>query len=417
MFDQLFSRPRAVQVYLQAPLLEPRLQYLHYCEAQGATRATLRNIAGYQLAIVGSMDLQCAGKVRAEQIHAAADHWISRTPAYHAQKDGVASRVHFVSTAIRWLGFLDRLETPPPAERPGAAFVAEFAEYMRSERGLSPLTIYTRCKRIEEFLARLCPDTQALRHVTMVEIDQAIARKGTQDDCTRASIRTYAYILRSFFRYAETQGWCARDLTGGICPPRVYTGEQLPAGPTWDQVQRLCAGAEGDARAQIRDRAILLLFAVYGLRAGEVRRLRIEDLEWDAETIHVTRSKQQRRIQTYPLVQAVGDAILRYLTTGRPRSAAREIFLSLKAPIRPLGTSALWQIVNRRLRPLGLSLAHQGPHALRHACATHLLNQGLSMKHIGDHLGHRNPAATSLYAKVDLAGLRQVADFDLTGLL
>jgi site-specific recombinase XerD len=309
------------------------------------------------------------------------------------------------------------MERPRTTEHPCAGFIAEFADVMRSERGLSPFTIYTRCHRIEEFLGRFCPDTEALRRVTIVEIDRAIAQKGTQDGCTRASIRTYAYVLRSFFRYAETRGWCAPDLAKGIFPPRVYTGEQLPAGPTWDHVRQLCAGAEGGEPSQIRDRALLLLFAVYGLRVGEVRRLRLEDLDWDAEAIHVTRSKQQRRIQTFPLVHAVGDAILRYLKTVRPRHAARQIFLSLKAPIRPLGNSALWQIVNRRLRPLGLPLAHQGPHALRHACATHLLNQGLSMKEIGDHLGHRNPAATSVYAKVDLVGLRQVADFDLTGLV
>ena len=417
MFDQLFSRPRAVEQYLQAPLLEPRLQYLHCCAAQGATRATLRNIAVYQRAIIRSMDLPVTGKVRPQQIHAAADHWISRKPAYHAQTDGKASRVRFVSTAIRWLGFLDRLERPQTTGHPGAAFVAEFADYMRSERGLSPLTVSTRCNRIEEFLTRFCPDRQALRQVTMVEIDQAIAQKGTQDGCTRASIRTYAYILRSFFRYAETRGWCAPRLAGGILPPRVYSGEQLPAGPTWDQVQRLCAGAEGDRRSQIRDRAILLLFAVYGWRVGEVRRLQLEDLDWNTEAIRVTRSKPQLRIQTYPLVRTVGDAILRYLQTTRPRCEARQVFVSLKAPIRPLGNSALWQIVSRRLRPLGLGLAHQGPHALRHACATHLLNQGLSMKEIGDHLGHRHPAATSVYAKVDLVGLRQVADFSLEGLI
>lgn len=416
MFDQLFSRPRAVQAYLQAPLLEFRLQYLRWCAAQGATRATLKNVAVYQRAIVRSIDLQGAAKIRPEQIHAAADHWISRQPTYHAQTNGKASRVRFVSTAIQWLGFLDRLERPHTPESPGADVVATFAEYMRSERGLSPLTVYTRCHRIQEFLTRFCPDREALRHVTMREIDQAIAQKGTQDGCTRASIRTYAYILRSFFRYAETRGWCAPDVAAGILPPRVYTGEQLPAGPTWDQVQQLCAGADGDARAQIRDRAMLLLFAVYGFRVGEVRRLRLEDLDWQAETIRVIRSKQQQRMQMYPLVTVVGEAILRYLKT-RPRSASRLMFLSLKAPIRPLGNGALWQIVNRRLRPLGLPIVRQGPHSLRHACATHLLAQGLSMKEIGDHLGHRNPAATSQYAKVDLAGLRQVADFDLTGLV
>lgn len=416
MFDQLCSRPRAVQRYLSAPLVEPRLRFLRHCGAQGATTATLRNIAFYQCAISRSIDLQSAGTFRVEQIREAADQWTSRTPTHHAQKNGDAAKVVFMSVAMGWLSFLGRVERPHPPACPGAGFIAEFADHMRSERGLSPLTVYTRCKRLEEFLGRFCPDGPALRQVTIAQIDQAIAQKGTRDGCTRTSIRTYAYILRSFFRYAATRGWCAPGLAAGILPPRVYTGELLPAGPTWKDVQRLCAGAEGDSRAQIRDRAILLLFAVYGWRVGEVRRLRLEDLDWDAEVIRVTRSKQLR-MQSYPLVRTVGDAILRYLKTARPRCDARQVFLSLKAPIRPLGNGALWQIVSRRLRPFGLGIAHQGPHALRHSCATRLLNQGLSMKEIGDHLGHRNPAATSVYAKVDLLGLRQVADFSLEGLV
>jgi integrase len=417
MFDQLFSCPRAVQRYVSAPLLEPRLRYLRHNAAQGATAATLKKIAFYQRVLSESIDLETTGTFRLEQIEAAADQWISRTPTYHAQKNGHASRVVFVSVARGWLGFLGRVERPEKPEHPYARFIAEFRDYMRSERGLSPLTVYTRCLRIEEFLGRFCSDRRALREMTIAEIDGAIAQKGSQDRCTRASIRTYAYILRSFFRYAEIQGWCAPGLAAGILPPRVYTGESLPAGPTWDQVQRLCADADGDARAQVRDRAILLLFAVYGLRVGEVRRLQLEDLDWEAEAIRITRSKPQVRIQTYPLVGVVGDAILQYVKTARPRRSAREVFLSLKAPIRPLGNSALWQIVNRRLRPFGLPLVHQGPHALRHACATRLLSQGLPIKEIGDHLGHRNPASTSVYAKVDLVGLRQVADFNLEGLV
>lgn len=416
MFDQLFSGPRAVHRYLSGPLLESRLQYLHHCRAQGATTATLRNIAFYQCAISRSIDLQVPRTFCVEQIRAGADRWTSRAPTHHARKNGNAGKVAFMSVAMGWLSFLGRVERAQTPECPGAGIISEYADYMRSERGLSALTIYTRCNRLEEFLRRCCPNRPALRQVTIVQIDQAIAQKGTQDGCTRTSIRTYAYILRSFFRYAETRGWCTPGLAAGILPPRVYTGERLPAGPTWGDVQRLCAGAEGDRRAQIRDRAMLLLFAVYGWRAGEVRRLRLEDLDWDAEVIRVTRSKQ-RRVESYPLVRTVGDAILRYMKTARPRCDAREVFLSLKAPIRPLGNSALWQIVSRRLRPLDLGLSHQGPHALRHACATRLLHQGLSMKEIGDHLGHRNPAATSVYAKVDLVSLRQVADFSLEGLV
>ena len=417
MFDQLFSRPRAVQRYMSAPLLEPRLRYLQHCAAQGATSATLRTIAFYQRALSGAIDLEAASLVRPAQIEAAADHWISRTPPSHAQTTGRASKVAFVSVARGWLGFLNRLERVETAERPCSGLIADFREYMRSERGLSPATVYTRCLRVEEFLGRSCADPRSLGQMTMVQIDAAIAQKGTQDRCTRASIRTYVYALRSFFAYAETRGWCSRGLAAGIVSPRVYTGESLPAGPTWDHVQQLCAGADGDAPSQVRDRVILLLFAVYGLRVGEVRRLRLDDVDWDAETIRITRSKQQRRTQIYPLAGVVGDALLRYLTTGRPPRAAREVFLSLKAPIRPLGNSAFWQIVNRRLRPMGLSLAHLGPHVLRHACATHLLSQGLPLKAIGDHLGHRSPAATRVYAKVDLVGLRQVAEFSLEGLV
>jgi site-specific recombinase XerD len=417
MFDQLFSRPRAVQQYLRAPLLESRLRYLQHCAAQGATSATLRNVALYQRALCGSLDLEAASLVRLEQIEAAASRWIARTPASHAQKTGHASKTAFVSIARGWLGFLNRLAPVEKAEPPCRGLIADFREYMQSERGLSPATVYTRCLRVEEFLARYCADPGALGQMTMVQIDAAIAEKGVRDRCTRASIRTYAYVLRSFFRYAETRGWCGHGLAAGIVSPRVYTGESLPAGPTWAQVQRLCARAEGDAPAQVRDRAILLLLVVYGLRVGEVRRVRLDDVDWHAETIRITRSKQQRRIQSYPLAGVVGDALLQYLKTARPRRAAREVFLSLKAPIRPLGNSAFWQIVNRRLRPMGLSLAHHGPHVLRHACATHLLSRGLPLKEIGDHLGHRNPATTRVYAKVDLVGLRQVADFSLEGLV
>jgi site-specific recombinase XerD len=77
----------------------------------------------------------------------------------------------------------------------------------------------------------------------------------------------------------------------------------------------------------------------------------------------------------------------------------------------------LYLVVARRLRAVNPRLARYGPHALRHACATHLLEQGLSLKEIGDHLGHQHPDTTRIYAKVDLGGLRQVADFDLGGVL
>ena len=122
----------------------------------------------------------------------------------------------------------------------------------------------------------------------------------------------------------------------------------LPLGPSWDDVRRLLALTEGDQRHDIRARAILMLFAIYGLRAGEVSRLRLEDFDWEHEVFRVASSKT-RRVRTYPLTRSVGDAILRYLQEVRPRTSHRELFLSLNAPFRPVYTS-LWRMVARRLR-------------------------------------------------------------------
>jgi site-specific recombinase XerD len=323
--------------------------------------------------------------------------------------------VCFIAQAKRWLQFLGRLRTPTVPAQPHAHLVEEFARYMSQERGLSPLTIQTQCGRVAEFLGWFCDGGHTLQDLSILDIDAAIARKGAQG-CTRTSIQTYALVLRAFFRYAEARGWCKPGLAAAIMPPRVYKGETLPAGPTWENVRRLLASTETERPADIRDRAMLMLFAVYGLRVAEVRRLRLEDLDWDKETIRITRSKQQRRVQVYPLSGAVGEAILRYLKEVRPRCRYREVFMPLKAPLHPLGNSALWQVVSRRLRALDIPAQHQGPHALRHACATRMLARGASIKEIGDHLGHGSSAATSVYAKVDVVSLRQVADFTLGGL-
>ena len=113
----------------------------------------------------------------------------------------------------------------------------------------------------------------------------------------------------------------------------------------------------------------------------------------------------------------MGHAILRYLEHVRPRCSSRSLFLTIKAPLRPLAPSSLHHLVVSRMKTLDIRCRRRGPHALRHACASHLVAEGLSLKQIGDHLGHRSPHATRTYAKVDLAGLRQVADFDLGGLL
>lgn len=197
--------------------------------------------------------------------------------------------------------------------------------------------------------------------------------------------------------------------------PLLIFQSSTPGQGLLNSISQFITGPFGKATA-IRDRAMLLLCAVYGLRNSEVRLLRLEDLDWEHETILVVRPKQ-RKSQLYPLVQDVGAAILRYLREVRPRTDRREVFLSLRQPYRVVTASGVYSMVRKRQCQLGIKLSHYGPHSLRHACATHLLDQGLSLKEIGDHLGHMCAEATQIYAKVDLAALREVAQMDLHGFL
>jgi integrase/recombinase XerD len=221
--------------------------------------------------------------------------------------------------------------------------------------------------------------------------------------------------MRSFFRFAETRGWCAPDLALAIRSPRISKHEPRPMGPTWPQVRQLLKLTEGNEPEHLRAKALLLLFTVYGLRSSEVINLRLEDFDWQSEVFTVRRSKRGGT-QQYPIQYEVGEAILKYLQYARPRVNSRHVFLGERRPWGPLLHGTVWRTTSRRMRALGIDIEHLGPHALRHACATRLLQKGSSLKEIADFLGHRDTKSVSIYAKFDTAGLRKVAAFGLTGL-
>lgn len=178
----------------------------------------------------------------------------------------------------------------------------------------------------------------------------------------------------------------------------------------------MLASTLGDHPADIRDHAILMLLAVYGFRRSEVAQLQLDNLDWVNEQIILSRPKQ-RCVQRYPLFPVVGEAILRYLHEVRPRSVIRTLFLNLSAPIRPLSATSITAVAHVHLKKMDIDLPRLGSHCLRHACASHLLASGFTLKQIGDYLGHHNANSVLSYAKIDFIGLRQVAEFDLGDLL
>jgi integrase len=232
---------------------------------------------------------------------------------------------------------------------------------------------------------------------------------------SRTTLRNVATGLRAWFRFCAAQGWTQPGLADAILLPHIYRHERLPLGPTWDQVSRMIDEASGDEPASLRNRAILLLLSVYGLRSGEVRRLQLDDIDWQHDRLRIQRSKSMR-LEMFPLEPSVGNALAGYLRHGRPPSHSRTLFLTLRAPYRALSDGALRRLVRRYLAIVGLPTKGYGPHGLRHACARHLLEAGYSFKEVGDHLGHRSPDSTGIYVKVNLTALRLVAFENLGGL-
>lgn len=414
MFDQLFHQPSVIARHRNAPYADERGRYLAYCAQRGDSRATLLGKARVLLDVARTLSVYPDLHVTIDQVRAAAEGRPTRGhPAAPARRSHWVVR-QFIDVAGAWLrqlGYLRRPTEPIPYHHQ----LEEYAQWAQHERGLSETTISGRRRAIAQFLRWYGGRGHLLSALQVTDIDTYLTQGGERGWC-RATVYGVAECLRAFFRFGADRGWAPRVLAEAIQRPRLYALERLPAGPAWADVQRLLASVRTSRRKDVRDRAILMLLALYGLRAREVTRLRLDHLDWEHDLLHVPRVKG-RAAQTYPLLPAVGNAIIQYLEHVRPSSPAREVFLTLLSPHGPLSPQALYAAVAPRLKALGVRTAHVGPHALRHACATRLVAGGLSLKAIGDQLGHRSTAATRIYAKVDLPGLREVAAFDLGGVL
>jgi integrase len=176
-----------------------------------------------------------------------------------------------------------------------------------------------------------------------------------------------------------------------------------------DQTQHVLRGIDRSHPVGRRDYALLQLLSTYGVRGGQVRALRLEDIDWAHDEILFRAAKRGKDVRL-PLTREVGESLLDYLRHARPACACPEVFLTSRAPYHPLPQSnCLSAIVERRVRAAGLDLPSRGAHVFRHGFATRMLEQGHSLKAIADVLGHRHLDTTCVYAKVDFQALKQVA--------
>jgi site-specific recombinase XerD len=224
---------------------------------------------------------------------------------------------------------------------------------------------------------------------------------------SRASLQHTVAELRSFLRFLATQGRVPPGLDLQIDTPRCYRQEQLPRALPWATVRAFLAAIDRTTPLGLRDYTIFFLIATYGLRASEIVALTLDAIDWRAGILHITPRKHGTPL-ALPLTDAAGRVLLRYLRVGRPDTTRREVFLRGRAPAGILKPTAITEAFQAWARRSGLPIPFQGAHCLRHAVAVHLLRQGVSLKALGDLLGHRTAESTQAYLRLAVDDLRTV---------
>jgi integrase/recombinase XerD len=277
-----------------------------------------------------------------------------------------------------------------------------FVGYLRSERGVTALTVEAYVPEVRRFLADRVES--GLSGLTAAEVSKAVLSEVA--DRSPASVRRYGCALRSFLRFCYLTCLVERDLSGAALPVSGRRRSLLPQGITATQAKALLRACDRRRASGRRDYAVIVLLLRLGLRAREVATLRLDDLDWRAG--QVTVHGKGGRVDELPLPVDVGEAIAAYLCRGRSRTAGvREVFLRVQPPHVGVTRSGVTAIVAGAARRAGLGVVR--PHRLRHTAASDMLRAGVPLLEIGQVLRHRSLGSTAAYARVDVERLRTIA--------
>jgi integrase/recombinase XerD len=385
-----------------APLVK---EFTHHLSNLGHTSLTVR---GYDCSLRHFVQWLRLNKLAVADID---DAVAERFARHRCQCFGIR-RANSVSAGYmarvrRFLGFLGdrkivRREAklgPPELDRR----VLEFQDWLRQHRGIREVTIDRHGRMIMRLLPALGSSPKSW--------DAKLIREAILAERKRASIATVKQMitaLRGYIRFLGARRLCQAALDHAVPSVPQWRLSTLPRYIGAKDVERLIATCDQTTPAGLRDRAILLLLARLGLRAGDILSLRLTDIDWQQATLSVC--GKGRRETRLPLPQETGDAVLTYLKQGRPRVADDRIFFTSNAPIRPLTEStAVSNIVRRAITKAGIATPSKGTNLLRHSAATAMLRGGATLGMVGAVLRHGSPNVTAHYAKVDVLMLQQVA--------
>ena len=415
LFDLLFQLPAVRNRHNTAPLLRERLEYLTHVQAFGHKEGYIKVIASHVLQVNRVLGFSVGRRcLTIDELKDTARKWAAYKGPLRRRKPGKYTYEVFMLIARSWLRFhsclIERAET-----RFADKQLRDYELWLKDVRGLLPSTIHERSKLAGYFLKWLAENRVRLARVTASHVDQyldAMKRVGL----ALSTQITRANALRNFLKYSEERNRVRTGLSGTVpfLDRPKYSFSQK--GPSWKEVRRMISSLRGNSRLAVRDRAMILLMALYGLRAHEVRSLRLADVDFQNEILTITRAKS-RRIQRFPLTRELSEALQKYINRVRPAVESPSLFLTTRWPCRPISHSGLYHRTRDLFRKSGVESPLKGTHAFRHACANRLMDEGTSIRDIGAFLGHTDFRSVREYARYNVKHLRQIADFSLEGLL
>ena len=299
--------------------------------------------------------------------------------------------------------------------------LCDYVQYCKERLQLRPGTLHERTIELTIFLNFLhTKKARALDQIQSLDLSEFLSCRANLPLVGKIrrdrwlQPKTVARIvsdMRSFLRFLTMRGILHKDLSADLPQIRVPRDAKIPS--VWEQelVARLLEAVDRSSARGTRDYAILLLACRLGLRAGDIRTLKLDQLHWEDSTIEVTQSKTGTPLRL-PLTHEVGEALINYLKSGRPQTAHREVFLKVNPPFDPFKGSNLHHIVTYWRLLAGIrfrSPQKRGMHSLRHTLATRLLQKGTPLPTIAEILGHTSLESTRIYAKSDVEALRSVA--------
>lgn len=307
-------------------------------------------------------------------------------------------------THLRDTGIVTRAIVEPVREiSREPVLLTAFRRWMREQRGTSDQTLHDYCVPLRELLDRLGRNPLRFNARNLRGFVMQASRRTSQ-----RGLQTYITATRAFVRFLIAEGRCAVGLEAAIPVFQHWRLASLPRYLLAADVERVIETCDTATDSGKRDRAILLLLARLGLRAGDIFRLRLGDIDWGEASIRVCgKSHRETRL---PLTNEVGNAIVSYLKGGRPPTDSDVLFIRAVAPFRPFSShTPVSTMVAKRMDQAAVTRPSRGAaHLLRHSVATSLLRQGASLQDIASLLRHRSIETTQIYAKVDIPALREV---------